>query len=36
MENGKLESYQYIVDGVKNIEFKDVLYECMVVKRTKA
>ena len=35
MENGKLEGYQYVVDGIKNIEFKDVLYECMVVKRTK-
>ena len=35
MENGKLEGYQYIVDGVKNIEFKDALYDCMVVKRIK-
>ena len=35
MENGKLEGYQYVVDGIKNIEFKDVLYECIVVKRTK-
>ena len=35
MENGKLEGYQYVVNGIKNIEFKDVLYECMVVKRTK-
>ena len=35
MENGKLEGYQYVVDGIKNIEFKDVLYECMVIKRTK-
>ena len=35
MENGKLEGYQYVVDGIKSIEFKDVLYECMVVKRTK-
>ena len=35
MENGKLEGYQYVVDGIKNIEFKDILYECMIVKRTK-
>ncbi|EJP72950.1 MAG: hypothetical protein NT02SARS_0910 [SAR86 cluster bacterium SAR86B] len=35
LENGELESYQYIVDGVKTIEFKDELYDCMVVKRTK-
>jgi len=35
LENGELESYQYIVDGVKTIEFKDELYDCMVVKRIK-
>jgi len=35
LENGGLESYQYFVDGVKNIEFKDKIYECMIVKRTK-
>tara|TARA_B000000437_G_scaffold52658_1_gene37265 strand:+ start:780 stop:1463 length:684 start_codon:yes stop_codon:yes gene_type:complete len=35
LENGALESYQYIVDGVKTIEFKDELYDCMVVKRIK-
>ena len=35
MESGKLEGYQYVVDGIKNIEFKDALYKCMVVKRTK-
>ena len=35
LENGELESYQYIVDGVNTIEFKDELYDCMVVKRIK-
>ena len=35
LENGELEIYQYIVDGVKTIEFKDELYDCMVVKRIK-
>ena len=35
LENGGLESYQYFVDGVKNIEFKDKIYECTIVKRTK-
>ena len=35
LESGALESYQYIVDGVKTIEFKDELYDCMVVKRIK-
>ncbi len=35
LENGELESYQYIVDGVKTIEFKDEFYDCMVVKRIK-
>jgi len=35
LENGGLESYQYFVDGVKNIEFKNKIYECMIVKRTK-
>ena len=35
LEDGALESYQYIVDGVKTIEFKDELYDCMVVKRIK-
>ena len=35
LQNGGLESYQYFVDGVKNIEFKDKIYECMIVKRTK-
>ncbi|MFL2720952.1 MAG: hypothetical protein ACJ0E6_00555 [Gammaproteobacteria bacterium] len=35
LENGELESYQYIVDGVKTIEFKDELYDCMVIKRIK-
>jgi hypothetical protein len=35
LENGELESYQYIVDGIKTIEFKDELYDCMVVKRIK-
>jgi len=35
MESGKLEGYQYVVDGIKNIEFKDAIYKCMVVKRTK-
>ena len=35
LENGELESYQYIVNGVKTIEFKDELYDCMVVKRIK-
>ena len=35
LENGELESYQYIVDGVKTIEFKDELYDCIVVKRIK-
>ena len=35
LKDGALESYQYIVDGVKTIEFKDELYDCMVVKRIK-
>jgi hypothetical protein len=35
LESGKLEGYKYIVDGVKTIEFKDELYDCMVVKRIK-
>ena len=35
LENGELESYQYIVDGVKTIEFKNELYDCMVIKRIK-
>lgn len=35
LENGELESYQYTVDGVKTIEFKDELYDCMVIKRIK-
>ena len=35
LENGELEIYQYIVDGVKTIEFKDELYDCMVIKRIK-
>ena len=35
LENGALESYQYIFYGVKTIEFKDELYDCMVVKRIK-
>ena len=35
LENGKLEQYKYIVDGVKQITFKDKIYECMIIKRTK-